>query len=186
MIMHHYEYSLSRLLVWTIAILSTLLGAAGADATKTGTEPKIMASLEVKLNPNIAEGGVDKEVNENGEEIYCEDWAAEGECKKNPRFMLEYCAGSCSAAATKVVIHVYEGEDVGVAAFRFAEEYSSSFESTTETQESVLEVAQAIQEVLEEKNINGSTVTSNKNAPVPDGPKSLLRKQIRHMQKLYL
>jgi len=112
----------------------------------------IVASLEVKLNSNIPEGGVDKEVNEDGEEIHCEDWAAMGECKKNPRFMLEYCAGSCSATASKVVIHVYEGEDVGVAAFRFAEEYSSSFESTTETQESVMKVAQAMQEVLEEQN----------------------------------
>eukprot|EP00537_Pseudo-nitzschia_pungens_P005953 CAMPEP_0172360826 /NCGR_PEP_ID=MMETSP1060-20121228/4780_1 /TAXON_ID=37318 /ORGANISM="Pseudo-nitzschia pungens, Strain cf. cingulata" /LENGTH=652 /DNA_ID=CAMNT_0013082915 /DNA_START=36 /DNA_END=1994 /DNA_ORIENTATION=+ len=144
---HHYSFSL--LLV--VAVLATLHGAAAAETPNSGTEAKVVASMEINLNPVTANGEVDKEIDENGEKTSCEEWAAEGECKGNPSYMLQNCAGSCNAA-DKVVIHVYDGEDVGVAAFRFAEDHSTRFSSTTETQKAVMQVARKLQEVLDSQN----------------------------------
>jgi len=133
-----------------VAILSTLCGAVADDATKSGEEPKLVASMEVEFGPKST-NGVDKEVDGNGETPKCEEWAAEGECMKNPAYMLENCAASCSQAR-KASVNVYEGDDVGTATFRFAEEYSAIFTSTDETIDTVLTVAQNLQTVLEEKN----------------------------------
>ena len=91
----------------------------------------------MELNPNAAAGGgVDKEIDENGKETKCQEWASQGECEKNPRYMLVHCAASCHSRS-KVMVHLYDGEDVGIAAFRFAEEHSSRFQSSTETQERI-------------------------------------------------
>ena len=78
----------------------------------------------------------------------CEDWAKMGECQRNPGFMLENCAVSCDIVSRKGKAYVYDGEDVGVAAFRFAEEYSNHFDSTTNTQQKVLEVAKELQKTI--------------------------------------
>ncbi|VEU36728.1 unnamed protein product [Pseudo-nitzschia multistriata] len=143
-----FNHSFPRLLVWVVAVLATLHGTAGEDATKAEAEPKVVASIEVQLDPNRPMDGVDKEFGDDGEKFECKQWASEGECEKNPGFMLQNCAASCKAANT-VIVSVYDGEDVGVAAFRFGEEHSSAFGSPSETQESVLKVAQELQGVLD-------------------------------------
>jgi len=145
----HYS-SLSLLLVWLMAILANFRGAVASDATKVGSEQKVVASFEVELNPN-ANAGVDKEIDSNGEKPKCQEWAAEGECQINPGYMYENCPASCNASR-KATVYVYEGDDVGVAAFRFVEEYSAMFDSPSQTQETVMMVARKLQEVMEVKN----------------------------------
>lgn len=142
--------SLYLLLIYVAAILTTFRGATASDATKEAGEQKVVASLEVELNPK-ANTGVDKEIDHNGEVPNCKKWAAEGECQKNAIYMLDVCAGSCNTSR-KATAYVYDGEDVGVAAFRFAEEYSSKFDVSLEPQEIVMDVAHQLQELLEAQN----------------------------------
>ncbi len=54
--------------------------------------------------------------------------------------------------AEPIAVHVYDGEDVGVSAFRFAEEESSWLMKKDEPQEIVMRVAQQLQDLLESKN----------------------------------
>ena len=142
------SYSNCLLLLFVTAIFVTV--GAASDVTEEATEAKVVASIEVELNPN-ANGGVDKEIGAQGEKPKCHEWAAVGECDRNPVYMLENCAATCNVSR-KVTVYAFEGDDVGVAAFRFAEEYSAYFDdSTTETQETVMEVAKKLQDVLEAK-----------------------------------
>lgn len=143
--------SLPLLLAWLVVILSTLCGALADDTTTAAAEePKLVATMVVDLGSESIDG-VDKEVDSNGEKPKCEEWAAEGECVKNPGYMLENCPASCNRAR-KATISVYEGDDVGTATFRFAEEYEPMFTSADETLDTVLRVAQDLQLLLEEKN----------------------------------
>ncbi len=50
-----------------------------------------------------------------------------------------------------IPVHVYDGEDVGVAAFRFAEEQSAFLNTKGEPQEVVMQVAHQLQDLLEAK-----------------------------------
>jgi len=108
---HHCIYSPLLLLV--------VFGIAAVAAA--ATDPKVVASIEIEIprgdDRNI--GGDDQQ----GEE--CEEWAAAGECQNNPDYMRSHCAFSCnnSKGETKAEAYVLEGEDAGVGAFRFAEEY---------------------------------------------------------------
>jgi len=140
----------SILLVWLVALFASYRVDATSEATKSASEQKIVASLEVELNPNANAGLVNKEVDSNGEEPKCEEWAAQGECKKNPKYMNENCAASCNSSR-KAKVEVYDGEDVGIAAFRFVEEHSGDFKSSAETQDVVMKVAHQLQELLEEQ-----------------------------------
>jgi len=108
-----------------------------------------VASIEVELSSTAVEG-VDKDIDSNGQVPECQKWAAEGECDKNPRYMHENCAASCKEHRT-VEIYVHEGDDVGTAAFRFAEEHSSKFPSPSDTLDMVLKVARELHTALEEK-----------------------------------
>jgi tetratricopeptide (TPR) repeat protein len=117
---------------------------AAAAATSSDQEPKVVASVEVEL-PQMA----DKKIDQNGEEPKCQEWAAEGECKNNARYMMENCHGTCTGTPQTVTVNMYDGDDVGVASFRFAEEYSDKFASLEATQEKVMNLARQLQEVLE-------------------------------------
>ena len=50
-----------------------------------------------------------------------------------------------------IPVHLYDGEDVGVAAFRFAEEQSAYLNTKGESQEIVMQVAHQLQDLLEAK-----------------------------------
>lgn len=140
-----YYSSLLLLLLSVTAIHTAAVDANAADVTST--ETKVVTSIEIELNHHQAgNGGDDKEIDSKGETPKCQEWAAEGECLRNPIYMFENCAASCNASR-KAIVYVYEGDDVGVAAFRFAEEYS-----TTETQQTVLEVAKKLQAALVAEN----------------------------------
>ena len=141
---------LPLLLLWVSAILATVGGVSDATEAATEQKPKIVVSIQIELNRN-ANAGDDKEIDAKGQKPNCQVWAAKGECHRNPGYMLENCAASCSPSRIASA-YVYEGDDVGVAAFRFAEEYSAQFDSTTETQETVMEVAHKLREALEVKN----------------------------------
>mgnify|MGYP001168893780 CR=1 FL=1 len=141
---------LTLFLVCLTARHATLNFVAASDATKAASDKKVVASIDVHLYP-MTSTGVDREIAQNGEKIKCKDLAAKGECEKRPDYMRENCAASCSEAQT-VTVKVYDGEDVGVAAFRFAEEHSAKFKSTSDTQDKVMEVAQKLQEALEAEN----------------------------------
>mmetsp|Transcript_19774 Transcript_19774/g.29947 ORF Transcript_19774/g.29947 Transcript_19774/m.29947 type:complete len:665 (+) Transcript_19774:96-2090(+) len=135
-------------LVWLVAMFMTSHGAVASD------EQQVIASFEVELNPNPnANAGVDKEIDSKGEELKCEEWGAQGECENNPGYMRENCAATCNTfTSRKAQVYVLEGDDIGVAAFRFAEENSAAFDSPSETQEAVMEVAKKLQGVLEAQN----------------------------------
>ena len=144
----HYYYPPILLLL----LLVTATFTAADDDTATA-ETIIVASIEIELNANVnvnvntANTGDISDKNDK-----CEDWAKMGECQRNPGFMLENCAVSCDIVSRKGKAYVYDGEDVGVAAFRFAEEYSNHFDSTTNTQQKVLEVAKELQNELKVQN----------------------------------
>lgn len=130
-----------------IFLLLLLVGVTFTTAVDDATtaKAKVIASIEIELNQNANAGDSDK--NEE-----CSDWATTGECQKNSDFMLSNCALSCNPSR-KANVHVFDGDDVGIAAFRFAEEYSTHFDSDTETQQQkVLEVAKELQDALEAKN----------------------------------
>jgi len=144
--------SFPLLLVWLVVTFMTSRGAVASDETKTKYEQQVVASFEVELNPSAnANAGVDKEIDSKGEVPKCEEWGAQGECENNPRYMSENCAATCNASR-KAKVYVLEGDDIGVAAFRFAEAYSDAFDSPLETQEAVMEVAKKLQRVLEAQN----------------------------------
>jgi tetratricopeptide (TPR) repeat protein len=144
--------SLPALFVYLTALLAVFCCAVASDSTNAASEQKVVASLDVALNPNVGKDkGVDKEVDSKGEKPKCQEWAAEGECHRNPRYMLENCAASCNQSRKATAV-VYEGEDVGVAAFRFAEEYSATIDSDTESHEIVMQVARQLQDLLEAQN----------------------------------
>jgi len=145
-----YNSSLSLLLTWLVIMISTFCGGLASDAAKTTDEPKIVAVVEVELSPKSIDG-VDKEIDENGEVPKCEEWAAEGECEKNRTYMSRHCAASCNQAR-KAKVYVFEGDDVGIATFRFAEQYWAAFSSTDQTLDTVLRVAHNVQNVLKEQN----------------------------------
>jgi len=142
--------SLPALFVYFTALLAVFRCTIACDATNAASEQKVVATLEVELSPNVGKG-VDKEVDAKGEKPKCQKWAAEGECQKNPRYMLENCAASCNQSRKATAV-VYEGEDVGVAAFRFAEEHSATFDSDTESHEIVMHVAHQLQDILTAQN----------------------------------
>jgi len=157
-----YYSSLPLLLVCLVAILTTPRFAVASDeqtcaassdpetcaaaavATSSEQEPKVVASVEVEL-PQMA----DKKIDQNGEEPKCQEWAAKGECKNNAGYMMENCHGTCTGTPQTVTVNMYDGDDVGVAAFRFAEEYSDKFASLEATQEKVMNLARQLQEALE-------------------------------------
>jgi tetratricopeptide (TPR) repeat protein len=154
-----YYSSLSLLLVYLTAILTTSRFAVASDETTcastsdtttcaaTSEQQKVVASVEVELNQKA-----DKKIDHHGTETKCQDWSAEGECNNNPVYMLENCHSSCAGTTETITVNVYDGDDVGVAAFRFAEEHADRFASLVETQEKVMNVAHLMQEVLEAQN----------------------------------
>jgi tetratricopeptide (TPR) repeat protein len=142
----HYYYPPILLLL----LLVTATFTAADDDTATA-ETIIVASIEIELNANVNVTAANTgDISDKKEK--CEDWAEMGECQRNPVFMLENCAVSCDTVSRKGKAYVYDGEDVGVAAFRFAEEYSNHFDSTTDTQQKVLEVAKELQDELKVQN----------------------------------
>jgi len=143
----HYYYPPVLLLI--LLVVTATFTAADDDAATT--ETIIVASIEIELNANVnANAANTGDISDKNEK--CEDWAKIGECQRNPGFMLENCAVSCDTVSRKGKAYVYDGEDVGVGAFRFAEEYSNYFDSTTDTQQKVLEVAKELQDELKVQN----------------------------------
>ena len=130
----------------TILLLSAVAGICPTFASSIDSSPtdelKIVASIEIELNTSNTDVNLDK--NEK-----CEEWAKMGECNKNRHFMFHNCAASCNIYE-KAKAYVYDGEDAAIAAFRFAEDYSSYFDLDTESQqEKVLDVAKELRDVLE-------------------------------------
>lgn len=145
-----YNLPIGLFIALLVVIFPILCDSSTSDASSAADEPEIVATIIVELG-SITSEGVDKDVDHNGEIPKCKKWAAEGECESNPTYMLETCAASCKENRS-VEIHVHQGDDAGIAAFRFAEEYSARFTSSSETLDMVLKVAHEMQEVLKEKN----------------------------------
>ena len=146
---YYYYSSPPILLLCLTAILATFHCVAASDAT---SEQKIVASYDFELNSQY-KGVPDKEFDDKGKETKCEERVADGWCQgKGPAdYMVNNCAASCQIYRT-VTARVYEGEDVGIAAFRFVEEHSAFFRKDEEPQALVMEVATKLQELLEAKN----------------------------------
>lgn len=100
-----------------------------AAAFATADEPRI-ASVEVEIS------------GKNDQHEQCAEWASTGECEANPKFMMADCPASCGVK-TMATAYVNEGEDSGIGAFRFAEDYH-----IVEQAELVLNVAKQLLERL--------------------------------------
>ena len=128
------------LVVCLVAMLATL------DSV-FASEQNIVASLNVELNAKYKDA-VDAEVDSKGKETRCAERIGWCWAPGNQNYMLNHCAASCQFHRI-VPVNVYEGEDVGIAAFRFAEENSPLFFNDVEPIELVLKVANELQQVLE-------------------------------------
>ena len=108
-------------------------------------EKPVVVHMEYQTNP----GAEDKTIDAEGKPLFCQQWMEQGECKneENARYMNENCAATCGRAT----VFVLEGEDVGIAAFRFAEDYS------IQDPETVLHVAERLQSLLRRSNDEATT-----------------------------
>ena len=132
------------LVLFSLALLAALVHAgAGADSGD------VVVSIELEINSSTGlatDSSNASDAQDQNEQ--CQEWASAGECQKNPGFMLEQCAAACKSATTlKATAFVYDGEDAGVGAFRFAEDYLADAESSAQT-DTVLKVAAQLQEAL--------------------------------------
>mmetsp|Transcript_79688 Transcript_79688/g.161443 ORF Transcript_79688/g.161443 Transcript_79688/m.161443 type:complete len:651 (-) Transcript_79688:223-2175(-) len=136
--------SFPLLLAWLTSLTAAMDGAVASESinSKETEQPKVIVTVGVDLNPEA----VDVEVDHNGEKTNCQKWVAELQCEQNPVYMQRSCARSC-AVDTKV--EVYDGEDVGIAAFRFAEEHASHFTSHAAARNGIMIVARLLQKQLE-------------------------------------
>ena len=131
------------LLVCWMAIFANFARASDASGEQT-----VIASVDVELNAKY-KGVPDKEVDAKGKETRCEPRADEGWCfgTGHDTYMLNNCAATCQVHRI-VPVTVYDGEDIGIAAFRFAEENSYLF-NDVEPLDLVLQVANELQDVME-------------------------------------
>eukprot|EP00566_Odontella_aurita_P008593 CAMPEP_0113547310 /NCGR_PEP_ID=MMETSP0015_2-20120614/12284_1 /TAXON_ID=2838 /ORGANISM="Odontella" /LENGTH=644 /DNA_ID=CAMNT_0000447849 /DNA_START=23 /DNA_END=1957 /DNA_ORIENTATION=+ /assembly_acc=CAM_ASM_000160 len=135
------RYTRLLLLPLASAILATDAGTTAAEEASAEGDPREVASIEVDVPGSAA--GEDRHEQ-------CGEWAASGECEKNPEYMLQHCFGSCgSSTLASAKVYVYEGEDAGVGAFRFAEQYSAHFDDAIPIP-TVLDVAKRLQSKLAE------------------------------------
>lgn len=166
---HRHRHYPSALLLFLFliqnVILVTFTTAVDADdadntdpnASETETPPQIVVSIDIELGSGTTTTTNDDDDDAEDQNEKCEEWANAGECIKNPGFMLEKCSLSCKGKGTFTAnAYVMDGEDAGIGAFRFAEEYSTHFQedSTTET---VMDVAKQLQDALVAKNYNPPT-----------------------------
>ena len=103
-------------------IVAIVVVAAAAEQPET-----IIVSMEIEIDDGGADDQTTTANNTPNNNDDCAAWAAAGECQANPDYMLRHCAAFCSnndkAKKTKATAYVLEGEDAGVGAFRFAEDY---------------------------------------------------------------
>lgn len=137
-------------LLWVIAAASNNNNNHNENSNNINNEEEkpVVVHMEYQTNP----GAEDKTIDAEGKPLFCQQWMEQGECKneENARYMNENCAATCGRAT----VFVLEGEDVGIAAFRFAEDYS------IQDPETVLHVAERLQSLLRRSNDDDEATTA--------------------------
>jgi len=127
-------------------------------AETTASAPKIVVAIDIELDPShgsendsddedyedLEDAEEDTEEAAGDQDGNCAEWASKGECLKNPGFMTKNCAASCrrESEPSTATASVYEGEDAGIGAFRFAEDYG------IDEVDRIMTVARALHEKL--------------------------------------
>mmetsp|Transcript_2529 Transcript_2529/g.5377 ORF Transcript_2529/g.5377 Transcript_2529/m.5377 type:complete len:722 (-) Transcript_2529:60-2225(-) len=148
----------------------TIIGTLPTALAGVSDNNELVTSIEIELPTPIRKKKTTKAATsgEEDENELCPEWAAQGECEANPRFMSKSCALSCSTAGNnnedeeeddeeeeqeevtyqKGRAFIYQGEDAAIGAFRFAEQYSAHYPLQTMSTSAVLQVARDLRQSL--------------------------------------